>query len=728
MLWLLLAALDASAVEAASTTLQKGTGPGGQAVVGAVDLEEAVEVGDVEVRGRRGAAYMPPETELSGAEIDALGAYDIGEVLDRLGETLGVGEAPMVIINGKRVANPAVFSGFPPDALVRAEVLPAEAAGLYGGAPGQRVVNLVLQRRFSSLDGRLAGSRPTQGGTSSLSGDLRRSVIVGDNTHQLGVRASRDTALRAGERDRGDEGPGGEAVTLRPRADLVSANLNLTRSMGGWAGVFSLNGQARESRPVTRLGGSVVESRRETESLGGSAGLSGTALGWSLQGALNGQVSHSREDGFIDTRTKNQSMGLNLSAGRTLFEMPTGAVVANLGGALMGTWSVVDRDQGRRTTDFQTSDVRGSLSVPLSRAGGEGGPGRVLGDLLVTVGGSMRDSSAGGGDEVNLALTWTPLKPVRLNGVWARASDSVSDQQRFEPLYFGAPTVVFDFQTGEAVEIVPILGGNPDLTPPRSERLSLTAALGPFTSWSLSGNLGYQRTGATDGISSLPDLTQDVEAVFPDRFQRDGLGRLVSIDYRPLNLASSVLESLSGSLNFNLPRPAGAVGREAAVLRMTLNYNRQISNRMSLAPGLADLDRLKGDGGGVSPQDARAMLDARRGRWGLNASARWQDGYRTRRVRGQDGPGDLVVAPYTAVDLKFSYQMTASTARAGNNSGEDGGPRRRNTGLQLVMEVSNLFDARPEARLGDGQPAPGYGRDLQDPIGRSLRLTLQRRF
>ena len=40
---------------------------------------------------------------MNGAEIDALGAYDIGEVLERLGETLGVGETPMVIVNGKRV-------------------------------------------------------------------------------------------------------------------------------------------------------------------------------------------------------------------------------------------------------------------------------------------------------------------------------------------------------------------------------------------------------------------------------------------------------------------------------------------------------------------------------------------------------------------------------------------------------------------------------------------------
>ncbi|MNJ24770.1 hypothetical protein D3C77_191960 [compost metagenome] len=56
-------------------------------------------------------------------------------------------------------------------------------------------------------------------------------------------------------------------------------------------------------------------------------------------------------------------------------------------------------------------------------------------------------------------------------------------------------------------------------------------------------------------------------------------------------------------------------------------------------------------------------------------------------------------------------------------------PRPRGSdGLQLNLDVENLFDARQEARLGDGVNAPGYGRDIQDPIGRRVRVTLQRRF
>ena len=693
------------------------------------NLDDPVTVDDVDVRGRRGAARVPAETELSGAEIDALGAWDIGEVLQRMRETLGVGETPMVIVNGRRVANSSVFSGFPPDALVRAEVLPPGAAALYGGAPGQRVVNLVLQRRFSSHDARVAASRPTQGGTSSLSGDLRRSAISGENTHQIGLRASRDTALRAEERDRDlpGDGPQAGAVTLRPRADAVSANATVTRSLGDWSSVINLNGQVREARSVVRLGADVVESRRQNESLGGSVGLSGIAVGWAVQANLSGAASRAREDGFADARYENQTMGLNGSAGRTLFDLSTGPVVVNLAADLTQTRAVTDRDDGRATTRSYTREARGSLAAPISKANAGSTTGGGIGDLLATVGGSVRATGAGDGDEVNGALLWTPRKGVTFNGLWAISTDSVSDAQRFEPLYRGAPTAVFDFKTGQAVEILPILGGNPNLRPPQSERWSLTGALGPFTAWGLSATLGYQRSEAIDGIGALPELTEDVEAAFPDRFDRDAGGRLISIDYRPLNLGSSLTEGLNTNINFNLPRPTGQAANEALILRVAISHSLRLRHTVALLPGQAELDRLRGDVGGVSRQDARVMIDARRGRWGVNASARWQEGYRTRRTSGRDDPRDLLRSPFAAVDLKLSFQMTPSP-RSSSRGGEEGLSRRPGGGLQLALDIENLLDARPNVTLGDGSPAPGFGRDFQDPLGRVVRLTLQRRF
>lgn len=691
------------------------------------DPDDPVRVDDVEVRGRRGSAMVPPQIELNGAEIDALGAWDISEVLQRLGETYGVGGAPLIVINGKRVANPSAFTGFPPDALVRAEVLPEEATSLYGGAPGQRVVNLVLQRRFQSHDGRVSGGQPTQGGTSSLAAQLRRSEIDGPRTVQMSARASRDTALHADERDQNEgEELAGSAVNLRPAVDLAALHLSTTRPLGDWSTVLTLDGQRRESTSRVLFGDAIVDTLRRNESLGGALGLSGRVLGWQVQANATAQASRAHESGFGDTRSENRMVGLSGSAGRTLIELPAGPLIANINGHLMDNRSNVERDEEQTTSAFQLREAKGSLAVPLAKAGVRKGVMRGVGDLLATVGGGVRDTDAGSGDEVNAALAWTPQRKVRLNGVWSAANDSIADNLRSAPPYHDTPRVVFDFRTGQALEIVPIMGGNPSLRQPHSERLSLTASLGPFTRWSLFINLGYQRDTTTNGVGSLPDLTEDVEAIFPERFQRDNDGRLISVDYRPLNLGSNLTEGLTSSLNFNIPPPsAEAGGGEARILRIALNHSFRLRNRLSLANGLPELDRLKGDGGGVSGQDARLLIDAQRGHWGLNVSARWQDGYRTRRFSGKDGLSDLLLEPFAAVDLNLSFRMASPRASSVDNGDAS---RQRGGGLQVGLEISNLFDERPKARLGDGSPAPGYGRNAQDPVGRTVRMTLHRRF
>lgn len=723
MLWLPLASL---VMMARGEVIDVGLVEHNSAVwVATQSAADPVDVEDVVVRGHRGAAVLHPETELNGSEIDALAAWDIGEVLRRLSETFDLGDAPMVVINGRRVANSSVFSGFPPDALVRAEILPAAAGGLYGGAPGQRVINLVLQRRFSSYDGRLTGSRPTQGGTFSLSGDLRRSAIAGENTRQMGLRVSHDAAVLLADEGSVEEGKDRARSTVRPRVDAVAANATLTRSLGRWSSVFGLNGQTRSLRSILRSGEGLVENTRQSDSLGGTAGISGSVAGWMLQANFSGQASRSREDGITTTRSENQSTGVSLSAGRTLFDLPAGPLVGNGSGSFSGSRATTDREAERLANSFHASELRGSLAIPLSKAG-DGRLGRLFGDVQTTLGGGYREGSTGGGEDMNGEIAWTPRNGVRLNGVVSISSDSVSYLQRLEPIYYGAPQVVFDFRNGEAVEILPILGGNPDLVSPSTQRISLTASVGPFNSWRVSGNLGYQRVESTDGVGSLPDVTDDVEMAFPERFRRDDFGRLISIDYRPVNLSSSLTEGLTTGLSFSLPSSAGATANSASVLRVALTHNLRLRNTVTLLEGRPELDRLRGDGGGLSTQDARVMVDARRGRWGLNATARWQDGYRTRRNSGRDDPHDLVLKPFTAVDLKFSFQLL-SFGRSAEQEG-DGPPRRRSSGLQVNLEIDNLFDARPEASLADGSIAPGYGRNAQDPIGRLVRLTLQRRF
>lgn len=89
---------------------------------------DVVELDAVDVVARRGAAAIAPEIEFDATAIDDFGGYDIGELVGRASTALGLGAAPVLIVNGRRIASPRDILAFPPDALVRLEVLPAEAS------------------------------------------------------------------------------------------------------------------------------------------------------------------------------------------------------------------------------------------------------------------------------------------------------------------------------------------------------------------------------------------------------------------------------------------------------------------------------------------------------------------------------------------------------------------------------------------------------------------------
>ena len=147
----------------------------------------------------------------------------------------------------------------------------------------------------------------------------------------------------------------------------------------------------------------------------------------------------------------------------------------------------------------------------------------------------------------------------------------------------------------------------------------------------------------------------------------------------------------------------------------------RLGDSLSIRDTLPRLDLLAGDGGGLPRHQLTVRLDGRYARWGVNAVLNWRGPARIRRDFGSNGPDDLRMLGLLTAGLRISTMIDAAGAT-------EEGARRRHDGLRLEFEVENLFDSRPEARLGDGRPAPGYGRNAQDPLGRTLRLTLSRRF
>lgn len=688
------------------------------------------EVDGVIIVGRRGAAPIAPQAEFGAADIDAFGADDVGGVIARTLESIGERGAAIILVNGRRVADPAMFYGFPPDALVRVEALPPQAAVLYGVDARRRVLNIVLQQRFTSRDGQLEITQPTAGGMSGLTGDLRLAAIADDRARQAGVRLTRETSLRSDERsDYSGAGLGDESVTLRPQSDTLSANAMRTGVLGDWSTTLGANGRLQEARTMSRLQGQSLARRRTLGSLALSAGLSGQVRAWPVQVGLNAQMSRSDQGGPIGMTATNTALAATLDASRGLAELPAGPLLLNLTAGASRSGSRADFGGERSSRSLTTGDLAVGVNIPLSRATSVGAgarsgrPGPVaVGEASVQLGANLRraggDSGAGG----TVSLSWAPLQRLRFTGAWSTSAEGVSEAQRLAPVVFGAPILVYDFQTGSAGEVLPILGGDPELRAPRLVQRSAGVSVGPLSAWKIAGAANLERAEATDGVGHLPTPTPQLEAVFPERFGRDETGRLVSIDLRPLNLHALRSEKLSSSLSFAIPLAKEGEG-PAGLLRFALNHTWQISNEVILREGLRPLDRLAGDGGGQPGQELSLVLDGRRGSWGGNAAVRWREGYRVRREAGRDGPDDLRVSGLGTVDARLTYRFAARDSWAANAP-----PHGRNAGIQVEFGIENLFDARPRARLGDGRSAPGYRRDDQDPIGRRARLGFKRRF
>jgi hypothetical protein len=689
------------------------------------DAEDPTVVDPVKVVARRGAAEVAPEVEYGADEIDALGASTIGEVIGQLNARNGGESRPVVIINGQRVVDGGIVRGFPPDALVRLEVLPPGAGPIYGATtPGQRVINVVLQRHFVSHDASLSRNGPVRGGTATIGEGINFGRIDNNNFSNASLQASQTSSLRADERpDYLVAHPEAEGSTLRPGARSLGAGLSAMRTAGQFSGVLSAQAQTQDSRSVVVSGGQAVVNRTGVDSLNVSTGAGGLIHKWNVQARASGQAARTRVSGLAASRTTTQGATLGFGLSRGFQVLPAGRLQVNLSGQVSGSRTSTETRIDQADYSSRASQVGAIVSVPLVNRKQWGGR---LGELSLGLTASRVDSDAGHGDNLRAGLFWMMGKYVSLDGAWTRGAETPADSQRFAPINYGDPRVVYDFRTGQSVEITPTTGGNPDLRASRRDTMEVGARIGPFFPWRVTTMAKLTRTVGVDAIGGLPEPTAEVEAAFPERFTRDAAGRLVGIDQRPINIQSSAATTLSSRLNLSVPlgAPLKPGGRRRSV-QLGLSHTWRLADSTLIRTGLPRMDRLAGDGGGQAGHTLGLFANGGIGPWQVNVAGSWTSGRRSRATTGRDGPNDLVIAPLKSATLSLGYAFNPRTSPP---VGDAPVTRRRNRGLALSLDVSNLFDARTRARLGDGRPAPGYGRNDQDPIGRTVRLSLQGRF
>lgn len=166
------------------------------------------EDGDILVTGSRNlpgsvVGDIQPEQQLGPADIRSYGVSSVAELLTALGPQTRSGRgggAPVVLVNGRRVAGFSEIRNLPTEAILRVDILPEEVALKYGFAADQRVVNFVLRPRFRAVTLELEGTAATEGGRATPNTEVDLLKITQQGRINLHLEYNESSALTEAER------------------------------------------------------------------------------------------------------------------------------------------------------------------------------------------------------------------------------------------------------------------------------------------------------------------------------------------------------------------------------------------------------------------------------------------------------------------------------------------------------------------------------------------------
>lgn len=716
---------------------------------------ETVTIGDdreIVVTARYGEALVEPETEFDEQQIEAYGAYSIGELVRRITPLTGrPDERPIILINGERVDSIQDLASFPPAALQRLAILPPEAAGRYGYAGNQRVVNLVLKRHFVSWETQASVKAPTAGGRIGGTGSAGRFVIDGKARWNAQVQLSGESALfrssRAPSASQADDS-GDDFLSLLPATKQLSVTMGLTRPIGRFTGSLNVNAAASGSRqwlglapiaPATEA--PVLHDRQNSQNLSLSATLSGPlaggrtiftanyARGWA-EGRID-QPDNLLPRGFHTSgnRSASESLSTRLTFNRSIVGLPAGPLTATLTAGMNRTRTTNRFDDdaigGERINRVGRDRFDGRLSFAVPVASRNENPASLLGDLsLDFAGGLTFGSREASRPRFELGANWSPVAALRINGSMSFAKLAPSIEQLTAP-YSEEVRRVYDFARQEIAEPVWVTGGNPDLGSGRSRTWSLGATLRPFDPRLLSLSSEYRKQEATGGASGFPGFTLAVEAAFPDRFVRDASGRLVRVDARPIRIVRDTTERLDNSLSLMLAPGRKGEGAPSALsadpwqFTLSVNHSWLLRSELLTAPGAPVIDRLRGDTA-QSRHNIGFQLVAGRAGMGMTLDGNWQSGFRLRDPDAPGGGRDYRHKPVTIVNLRLFAEPGRLLRTVEKPAWL--------SDLSVSLDIRNLFDTYRHVLLSDGSVPAGYERYEVDPLGRTIQLSVRKRF
>ncbi|BDI60617.1 hypothetical protein [Qipengyuania nanhaisediminis] len=153
---------------------------------------------------------------------------------------------------------------------------------------------------------------------------------------------------------------------------------------------------------------------------------------------------------------------------------------------------------------------------------------------------------------------------------------------------------------------------------------------------------------------------------------------------------------------------------------ISLNHQVELANSVLIAPGLAPLDLLEGEGTGafgLPRHTSRLEAGIFGAGVGMRASARYTG---EARIAGSsaDGSGDLFFGDIATLNLRVFGDL-------GQLAGSEEGLLRN---MRVSLRLDNVFDAQRSITEADGDTPVTYQPFLVDPVGRYVGIELRKLF
>ena len=157
------------------------------------------------------------------------GVSSIADLITELAPqtTSGRGGAPLVLLEGHRVSSQREIASIPTEAIARVDVLPEEVALKYGYPADQKVLNIVLRKRFRAFVGEGKGTFSTGGGGTKREG--QGDFLAIRNGKRFNITAQYIDFAPLYETQRGLTDP---LRTLNPNENKLNLNASYARPLG----------------------------------------------------------------------------------------------------------------------------------------------------------------------------------------------------------------------------------------------------------------------------------------------------------------------------------------------------------------------------------------------------------------------------------------------------------------------------------------------------------------